>query len=568
MATGDPVIYMDFSGGLNLEAGPYLLNDNECQDSRDVVASKSGALKKRLGSTRIGGYENTSDERQLASAHTLSATTGEFTGFIAVGRRDYLGYLQSLDPSILLPLDSEYLAADQSGNDRDGTGEGDIDIGAWEAGPYGDGQDSIVKITPTGTTTTLKTGLTTDSPWEWVQGPLATDETPDQGPYYGMNGVDTPQYWDGSAASTVDWTAGTGIMPANTPYLIYHLDKFWATGDPNYKGRIWSTGLNSDSTPLPDPCNWDTDYIDDVDPDDGQSTSGLGKVGPYLLVFKERKTYVLSDPAGRAYRTLSSNIGCSSHRSIVETDAGTLFFSEDLGICVTDGSNIRVVSEKIKPMLDDVAHSQPLALKRAVGSYHHGSYFLSIPYLATTNSITLEYQLDTQAWWIHTLPVADFALLDSGTTTDLYGVLARRAACDNLFDDDVYSDAGEVYDSYWQGPYWTWGNPHQNKRMSQLRIDGVGNWEVDAGTTFGDTKEQLDYTTWEEQVAVGTSFGVEYNFGEDGYFGGVTGAITERRYYTPTDGWGRAWSLKLYDVSNTINMELYSIAGYLRGRSD
>jgi hypothetical protein len=751
MATGNPVLYTDFSGGLNLEAGPYLLEDNECQDCRNVATNKNGALIKRNGSTRISTYKNGSAVSQLESAHTLFPTTGAATGFIGVGpaaltnlvtnpsfETDTTGWTfagTGWSPPIQARVafsspgsDGSYAlfmsgAKDDNSTERylDATtvvtgisvGEsytaevnayvalpgqytyafiewrtaGDAfisyttptltqtEIGEYtlsitgtapataakaaltlrcqsnnanqETAIYFDNvrfkaatsaNDSIVKITTAGVTTALKTGLTVNKPWEWVQGPTTasaattltgahsnsvttitvasttgassdgyitigtekityTGTTPTtftgctraafgtsaatysggetvtaagQGPYYGMNGTDAPQQWDGSLSGTAPWGARNGLLPTTTPYLIYHLDKFWASGDATYKGRIWSTGVTADATPLPDPCNWDTDYIDDVDPDDGQDITGLGKVGPYLLVFKDRKSYVLSDPVGRAYRTLSSNIGCISHRSIVETAAGTFFLSEDLGVCMTDGSQIRVMSEKIQPMLQTIAHSQPLAMAKSVGMYLHDSYWLSIPYSDTKNSITIQYQIDTGAWWIHTLAADDFALLDSGSGTKAYLVTPEVAGMDKILIEGVFTDNEQPYESYWEGPYWTWGQPHLNKRVAQYRIDGIGYWEVDSGTTFDDARERLDYEIWETQPSNDGDFGDSgTDFGGTGTFGGSTAVITQKRYYTPTDGWGRAWSLKLTDDTlNAITMEIYSVAGFLRPRSD
>jgi hypothetical protein len=721
MATGNPVLYTDFSGGLNLEAGPYLAEDNQCQDCRNVYANRTGALNKRNGSTRISEYEDGAGTNQIASAHSLFGTTGAATGFIGVGPRtigqrtnlvpnpsfevdtaswtfassgwsavtqarlantfagsdgdyalrmtatkDATGTARNLDASTSLltgivegqsytasaavnlvapgniggsvyidwrtdaganisytfgtavtvagtttisatgtaPLTAEKayvvlrLHSDTTSQVVDGYFDAVLFEQASTVGIYfptvaqldsGEAEwtgtandststlgfttatDSIVKITTGGVATTIRAEQTAGTRWEWVQGPLATDESPNQGPYYGMNGVDTPQYWDGTSDNTEDWVAGAGQgeVPDGTPYLIYAQDRMWATGDPDYPGRIWKTGINDDSTPLPDPCNWDTDLIDDIDPDDGQITTGLGTVGPYVIVFKERKSYVISDGASGIYRTLSSSIGCSSHRSIVETTQGTLFLSEDLGVCITDGSNIRVVSDKIKPLLATISETQPIAYKRSVGVYFQDSYWLSIPYADNKNSITLQYQLDTGAWWIHSLAAADYAIFDSGNGAKLYGAVSEIAGMDQMLVKNVYTDNGSPFQSYWEGPYWTWGAPQLNKRISQYRIDGVGYWELDAGTTFGDTRQRLDWIPWESGASTGGDFGDSgTDFGDEGTFG-ATPTITQKRYYTPTDGWGRAWSLKIYDDNANANtMEIYSIAGFLRPRSD
>ncbi len=530
MATGNTELYADFSGGLNLEAGPYLLSNNQCQDCRNVRASQSGALEKRLGSTNVSQYLNsaTPPVQQLNSAHTLFATTGAFNGFIAVG-----------------PVFS------------------------------GGADDSIVKITPAGITTTLKTGQESNKRWSWVQGPVSGS----QGPYYGMNGEDTPQYWDGVSAGTADWTGATGTVPTGTDLLIYHLDKFWASGDPVYPGRLWSTGVAAPTVPpssnegLPDPRNWDTAFVDDVEPNDGEDITALGKVGPYLLVFKQRKTYVLSDPVNRSYRNVSSQIGCSAPRTVVETLNGTMFLSEDLGVCITDGTNITTVSDRIQVLLDDIARLQPEAMKHSVATFYRGSYYLSVPYNDTKNSITLEFQIENGAWWVHSLPYDDFALFDNGGTLRLYGPKTQSAQMNKLFNEGVFSDQGQAYESYWEGPYWTWGEPHINKRITQLRVDGLGSWQIDAGTTFGDVRENIEGVPWEEATTDTSLFAGSGIFQpsvppETSIF--APGApISQYRYYTPTDGWGRAWSLKIKHLEASVqNMQVHSISAFVRTRTD
>jgi hypothetical protein len=598
MAYGKPNAYLDFSGGLNLEAGPYVLKDNECQDCRDVHANKEGSLVKRNGSTRTGTYGNINTTLNGAinaavTTITVTSTTGAAaSGYILIDNEkiQYASKTSTTFAGCTRASLSTTAAAHSNGAmvtalngailsahtlfATTGVFQGFIGVGPVSPGAA---EDSIVKIATDGTTTTLETGLTANKPWEWVQGPLATDETPAQGPYYGINGIDTPQYWDGVAANTLEWTAsdadGVAISPhpaKTAKYLVYHLDKFWASGCDDCQGRIWSTGVNGDNPGLPDPCNWDSDFIDDVEPFDGQGITGLGTVGPYLLVFKQRKAYVLSDPFNRNYRRLSSSIGCASHRSIVETTQGTLFLSEDLGVCITDGSNIQVVSDKIQPLLDQMAHTNPQALNKAVGTYLHDSYWLSIPYGDVKNSITLQYQLDTGAWWVHSFASADYATLEINNAKRVHAALPEVAGMNELLVANVYSDNDVPYQSYWEGPYWTWGTPHMNKRVNQYRIDGLGVWQVEAATTFNDdTPEVLDYVQWETGSSAGADFGgAGENFGGAGFFVSSDAMVTQMRYYTPTEGWGRAWSLKLSDPNNVNAMAIYSITGFLRPRSD
>ena len=301
----------------------------------------------------------------------------------------------------------------------------------------------------------------------------------------------------------------------------------------------------------------------------------MGKVGPYLLVFKDRKTYVLSDPTGRAYRPISSSIGCSAHRSIVETDKGTIFLSADMGVCITDGTNIQQISEAVRPLLRYVADNNPADLKRACATYHEESYYLSVPYGSGNNNIILEYKTDTRAWWIHTAAADDFALLDPHGTPRLYSAYPATNRIERSFAPNTYTDDDVPYESYWTGPHWTWGNPHLNKRVSQLRMDGLGVWKVFGVEQFADTYEELDSDPWEEAeglitfapaVVDGEIFAPAADDGQ--VFAGGQG-VFQKRYYTPLQGWGRAWSFKITDQGlSASSMAVYSIAAFLRARTD
>jgi hypothetical protein len=537
MAIGSPVLYADFSGGINLEAGPYLVSENECQDAENVTASSLGSIQKRNGSTIL--------------SHLKISHTHVFDGPV------HSLFAANTSSPVLLVV-----------------------------GPYAsNNDDAIAKVSGSGTVTVLKDNAEPDTRWAFAQGPTGNPGDTDEGPIYGLNGIDDPQYWDGTSASTAEWTsynyAGTpfAVHPAKEcTLLLYHLDKMWAAGDPDNPGRIYATGPNA-TTDLPDPCNWDSDYIDDVEPFDGEIITALGKVGPYLLVFKNRKTYVLTDPTSGAYRPISSSVGCVAPRSVVETTQGTFFLSEDLGVCVTDGSTIRTVSDKIEPLLQGVANSQPLNITKAAACYFEDSYYLSIPYESSTNSITLEYNLSTGSWWKHTLTSNQYALLDPQGTPKLYAAHAQSRQIDRLFVPDVYYDGDptDPVSCYWKGPYWAWGQPHLNKRINQMRIDGKGDWTASMAETFGDSYEEADGENWEQAQTSTVLWGVGSDkFGDVDTEGGtpITGrlfgpqpGVLQKRYYTPVEGWGRAWSLQL-SSSSSNDWQIYSVAMFSRARTD
>lgn len=541
MATGSPVLYADFSGGINTEAGPYLVAENECQDARNVTASRLGSFKKRHGFSKHSEIKNGSTVLLDGNPHSLFASNLSSKTLIAVGNY------------------------------------------------YNNSNDAIVKINGDGSASALKTDAAANKRWEFVQGPKGepdnSDPTIKQGPIYGLNGTDDPIYWDGTSNSTATWTAtGEATHPAKyCTMLIYSQDKLWAAGDTRetYTGRLYSSGLNN-ALNAPDPCNWDSDLTLDIEPDDGEIITGLGTLGPYIVVFKNKKTYVIDNPAELTYRVVSSSVGCVAPRSVVETSMGTFFLSEDMGVCVTDGQSITKLSDNIDPTIEAVMNDAADAAPNSAAVFYENSYYLSVPVNGSANELTLEYNLDTQSWWMHTCVSNQFAVSDPAGTPRLYSASPANIVIHRAFDPNSFTDSNGTndlpYTSYWTGPYWAWGQPHLNKRINQYRIDGLGDWRTETSSTFQGPYETLGFgVVWESEAVAGEDYGGAGKFADVDEEGdppltnsifGPQGGVTQRRYPTPHKGWGRAWSLKITDDAANNNMEIFSIAAFTRPRTD
>jgi hypothetical protein len=236
-------------------------------------------------------------------------------------------------------------------------------------------------------------------------------------------------------------------------------------------------------------------------------------------------------------------------------------------VCVTDGTSIKPISDPVLPLLRQAAEANALILANACATYFQGSYFLSIPSEAGYNDLTLEFQLDTEAWWIHTCSSNQFALVDPTGQPILFSANTSSIQVDRAFVEGVYGDYGEPYsETFWKSAFLTWGNPHLNKRVRQFRADGEGEWNLYSQETFEDDLTLLDGEIWESSTG-------DFDFGGTGTFGGGSdifgppGGITQRRYPTPSRGWGRAWSLTL--TNEDVNpMEVFSLAAFIIPRAD
>lgn len=511
MARGSVTNYIDFSGGVNPGSGEYLLAENQAKDARNFHTTPIGSLKKRNGFTTANDTTlNTVTD--LDTTHSLFPCNTSTKSLIVVGR------------------------------DNDA------------------GTDTIAKMTTAGVCSVLATGKASATRWEWVQAPTSGG----QGPIYGVNGTDTPQQWDGSAGTTSNWTAATGTVPSSAKYLLYHADRIWATGTSS-QGRVQYSGLTADAVPAPDPRNWDTDNYVDIEPQDGEAITGIQDVGQYILVSKARKLYVITDPVTGAWRQISNTVGCISHRSMVSTPEGTIFLSEDSGVCITNGSTVKPIGDQIQPFLTQAAEDNPTTLPFAAGFLWENSYYLSIPYGAATNDILLEYDLQTESWWPHSINSNQFALLDPTGTPKLYSAYASSGRVHRAFTPDSFSDSGAAYSggTYAIGSYNPFGEPHLNKRITQFRVDGQGTWDVSAAKSFSDNYEGLDGEALENTADTGT-FGGSGTYGGSGTFG-PTPEVTQWAYFTP--GVGRAWSLRI-DNDDERDLEIFSLAAMLRMRRD
>lgn len=479
---GQPFVFSQFDGGINLEASPYSLAEGQARNALNMTTGAPGATKKRNGFSSFASPPVT-----LTSLFPLHAAT-------------------------------RYLVAA--------------------------GSTFLYSITTGGTVTQIKSGLTSNLRWQFVQAPVQTA----QGPLYGMNGTDAPIFWDASAAgaATGAWTANTGTLQ-NGRYLLYHDNRVFVAGVAAFPNNIYWSDITK-------PRDWASPNggSTQFDPEDGQAITGIGKVGPYMIVFKERKTYLVTDSSTGAYRRIANDIGCISHRSITETSNGTFFLSRDLGVVVTDGQTFQSLSNNtVKSLLKNASTS---AIQNACAVFFNNKYFLSFTQ-SSVNDIILEYDLSTQSWWIHRIyytssvtgGVNEWAILNPSTTSTLYaaGADATTFKVFEAFKDSVYQDNGNSYLANWIQPWETFGQPHLRKRLRQIRVDAYGALSVYSQRSFSSNVVTEEEKIWEASD-IGTTYGGTGLFGGTGIFGD-TPVITERRFYTP--GTARVWSLKFESQS-------------------
>lgn len=368
----------------------------------------------------------------------------------------------------------------------------------------GAGSTSLYSISPAGVVASIASGLTDSALWEWIQAPANGG----QGPLYGFGGGAARQ-WTGSGG-TAAWTAASGTLPLGK-YVIYNGLRVWVAGMAAY-GSVPDPGSTLVFSDLGNPRAWPVENVVQFDPNDGEQITGIGSVGPYVLVFKPSKCWAVYDLDTGANRLLAENIGCVAHRSIVETQDGTYFLSRDQGVFRTNGSTVHRLNDKLQPVIDGLVQANR---QLACAAFYRGHYYLSISDAGAANTILLDYDLQLDSWWLHTLPSAQLALWEPAGDLGLYSAapaLAKRV--DKLFvsgrTQDA-SDAGDLlYPAYWRGPHHKLGA--RRTRVRALTFEGSGKIQVSVAkdaasypTVVGDADFLSQNGAWEDSDGLWTS---------------------------------------------------------------
>ena len=335
--------------------------------------------------------------------------------------------------------------------------------------------------------TTLASSMT-GGPWEFINAPAIGA----QGPVYGMNGGNAMQ-WSGSGVANpwVTTDAPAGVAVPIGKYCIYVNGQVIVAGVAAFPSRVYWSAIN-------DPTGWNAANLAgagsaDFDPNDGTAITGIGVVGPYILVGKPRKLWVITDVASASKRQLPGNVGIVSHRSIASGPQGTYFLAEDRGVYITNGSAVTPVSDPVRPILDSIPASNR---SQSAGASFGGHYYLTVlvPGVPLTLWITLDYDETLKSWWKHSFGERQFTIWHPtvGQPAGLYGanvnVVIDRCFTPNQYQDYVASN----YQWYWKGP---WQSPSfyrrrlfpstwYRKRLRQIRLQGDGTVDYSLGKDF------------------------------------------------------------------------------------
>lgn len=490
--------FAHFARGLNTTDGPYALREgyaddpqglgSEARDLLNVVPNHRGALTRRNGSY---------------SLLSLAAT-----------------------PLSLSPL---------------GAGSTSIAIAATDAG-------SLVSIDSGGTATTIATGKSTTAPWTWLKLP-EIDPTGGalRGPYYGMNGTDSPVQVLADGTTDAAWVTNEDHVSdhlaaiPNGKYMAWWKNVLWVSGVAANPDFVYYSYVG-------DPSRFPTANVTKFNENDGKAITGLVSFGAYLLVFKKDGVWAVYDEQYGKNNKIHEGTGTNAPASIAAGDMGVFYLDPDQGVMLSNGATVKCISTQIQRTLDSIAHATKAD---ASGTYRGGHYYLAIDINGVRR--ILDYDAALDSWWLHS-PQADLLTTwDRGAGPQLVGTVGGEAWA--IFESGYDTDDGTPFESWWSGPFHTFGSPLLQKRLRRVALEGSGRVEAYLSSDYGAGKGDAQGRS--TMTRDSTEFGVDGTFGGDGYFGGT---VTIGRDDVLTPGVARAWSLSVYSPASADDWEL---SGYI-----
>lgn len=529
---GTPYVFDGFVAGLNTIDSPYTITPQETRDCLNVVSTERGSIKKRYGSTKFTGATT-----PAVILNSVAAVT---------------------------PVSATFLVAT--------------------------GSTKAYSVNTAGEVTDIGLEAFTDGlRWCIVQAPKGTRKT--AGPVYMVNGKDKPQYWTGveKATKTALWkgeeaevngkkaykSSGGEYVP-NGKYMVFAGERLWMAGmsdDPSAV-RFCERSVAGAEGEIADPTWWPELNVVQFDKSDGDPITGLGVVGPYVLVFKRHKTWVINNLNTGENRRLSDTIGCVAHRSIVETQQGTFFLTADQGVYLTNGSSLREMSYQVRPTILAI---NPKQREYAAGAYINNHYYLS--FCSGSSEIpnrTLDYDNTLKSWWLHDLAGNQWALWEpTAGAPFLYtippvsekGVV--KAFVPGTYTDSSANYAGNgVLGAWWLSAWEPFAYyiarhkakaPYLKKRVRQIFFNGEGQIIPGVYRDFGVGERQERAVSGSEEIATAAKVPTDFTasiekWGEgSGKWGeevpgteilwGGESSVGEARIYAPgvAKTWGIGW---------------------------
>lgn len=193
--------------------------------------------------------------------------------------------------------------------------------------------------------------------------------------------------------------------------------------------------------------------------------SGMRRCNDSLVIFKNRGVFSIDGAliSGEyQLRKINTNFaGCTSHKSILESDEG-LYFQAHNGLYFTNGIGVKKISYEI----DSVFNSADYTTTRSVRLKKKQKSLFYVPELSKI--VVIDYYYNQIYFW-------DNVTASNGIVEDSLGNVYFSTGTSVYKFNDSYSDAGSAINAYYHTTWHHAGEPALNKKWLSLRTFALTN---------------------------------------------------------------------------------------------
>lgn len=210
-----------------------------------------------------------------------------------------------------------------------------------------------------------------------------------------VGGGDATLSWSGVIASP--WDTTDAVNAPSGQYIETYKDRVYIAGNTGNPDRLFFSTISSTAGTI----TWSnsTQYLD-VNPEDGNVITGLGKISNLLIIFKERSLYRWNGTATDA--EVIVDVGCTSNESIAAGKNSQLFFFNPSGIYITDGGYPLEIS---RPIYDWIQAISPSFYTEVSGVCDDDHYYCHVGNITkggrTYNNVILVYTMSSKNWAVY-----------------------------------------------------------------------------------------------------------------------------------------------------------------------
>ena len=287
----------------------------------------------------------------------------------------------------------------------------------------------------------------------------------------------TPHYFDGTtwtALTVTDFSGTAGHFP-RASHLLSAYERIFAanvktSGGTDYRSRVYFSNLL-------DAEKWDAlDYLDFA-PDNGQEITAFTQFGEAIMVFKNRSIFSLvgATPSSFAIYPVDDALGTECPHTVVSAGPILLWFDHLTGVWAFDGSSYKKVDDKINKYLLEGINEQ--YAHRSSAFAWRGRYYLSVPWGTDQYpSRMFVYDSRIEAWTEY-----DFGVSGSDVKDALMHSVAPRNVVGVFKMWQVGTDAGADIDAQFSTAWMAPEESQQRYRLRRLDLamSAYGDYDID-----------------------------------------------------------------------------------------